>query len=265
MNIKMTRSHNPNIWAPFSLEAILKMENFQQLRLFLLIFPLAHPGPLKSWIIGGQEAVPHSRPYMAALKGEDEFVCGGFLVDPQWVMTAAQEFTLVLGAHDLHAVEETQQVLGVESYHMHPNYNDFTVSHDILLLKLSHPAKLNRYVQVIPLPRSDNEVPDGTLCITSGWGMTDSLVRSYQLFETNITIYNRRKCMKFYPELDEAMICAGSFNELRDTSQGDSGGPMVCKGVVEGIISFGNRVPPGVYSRIADFLPWIKHIMRSDV
>ncbi|ETE60867.1 Granzyme H, partial [Ophiophagus hannah] len=56
--------------------------------------------------------------------------------------------------------------------------------------------------------------------------------------------------------------CNGSspFNDIL-LLKGDSGGPMVCKGVVEGIVSYGNRIPPGVYSRIADFLPWIKHIM----
>ncbi|XP_063146982.1 mast cell protease 1-like [Candoia aspera] len=244
------------------------MEIFLQLLLFLMVFSLAHPGPLKSRIIGGHEAAPHSRPYMAALKSQDDFTCGGFLVAPQWVMSAAHcmdEVTVVLGAHDLHAVEESQQVLGVESYHMHPAYNPITVTHDILLLKLIHPAKLNKYVQVIPLPRSNSDLPDGTLCTTSGWGMIDRLVRSYKLFETNITIYNRRKCAKLYPELDDAMICAGSFNQLRDTSQGDSGGPMVCNGIVHGIVSFGNSFPPGVYSRIADFLPWIKHIMGSEV
>ncbi|XP_026544575.1 mast cell protease 2-like [Notechis scutatus] len=137
------RSHNPITWVPFSLEVSPKMENVLRLLLFLLIFPLAHPGPLKSWIIGGQEAVPHSRPYMVALKSEDDFICGGFLVAPQWVMTAAHcmdQFTVVLGAHDLHAVEETQQVLGVESYHMHPNYNEISMTHDILLLKVIYPS-----------------------------------------------------------------------------------------------------------------------------
>ena len=44
-------------------------------------------------IIGGVEARPHSRPYMAYLKfttknGSKER-CGGFLIAPQFVMTAA--------------------------------------------------------------------------------------------------------------------------------------------------------------------------------
>lgn len=43
--------------------------------------------------------------------------------------------------------------------------------------------------------------------------------------------------------------------------QGDSGGPMVCDGVVQGIVSFGNSFPPGVYTRIAKYLQWIKKTM----
>lgn len=43
-------------------------------------------------IIGGREATPHSRPYMASIQvpeGESmKHECGGFVVADQWVMTA---------------------------------------------------------------------------------------------------------------------------------------------------------------------------------
>uniref|UniRef100_A0A8C3FY23 Peptidase S1 domain-containing protein n=1 Tax=Chrysemys picta bellii TaxID=8478 RepID=A0A8C3FY23_CHRPI len=38
-----------------------------------------------SEIVGGHEAKPHSRPYMAALKMTTLDFCGGFLVDPDFV------------------------------------------------------------------------------------------------------------------------------------------------------------------------------------
>uniref|UniRef100_A0A8C8VIF9 Peptidase S1 domain-containing protein n=1 Tax=Pelusios castaneus TaxID=367368 RepID=A0A8C8VIF9_9SAUR len=230
----------------------------------LLSGPLAHAGALKSRIIGGHEAAPHSRPYMAALKMSGDFSCGGFLVAPDWVMSAAHcmgPITVILGAHNIHEPEGSQQVLGVESYHVHPAYDPLMVSNDIMLLKLTAKAKLNKYVQLIPLPKSSNDIPTDTKCSLAGWGLIDKERTSNRLFETNVTIYSRRKCLNVYPQLNDGMICAGSFHHLKDSSQGDSGGPLVCNGVVQGIVSFGNSFPPGVYTRIGNYLQWIKKII----
>ncbi|KAH0625827.1 hypothetical protein JD844_034114 [Phrynosoma platyrhinos] len=204
-----------------------------------------------SQIIGGHEAKPHSRPYIAALKTGDDFGCGG-------------DITVVLGAHNLQVPEESQQVIGVQSYHMHPEYNPKSFANDILLLKLDFKPILNKYVQIISLPKTQSDLPAGTPCSIAGWGLIDKDKTTPRLFETNVNIYNRRKCRMVYTWLDDGMICAGSHKQLLDTSQGDSGGPMVCNGVVQGIVSFGYNAPPGVYSRIAYYLPWIRKVMESN-
>uniref|UniRef100_A0A7M4F0Y1 Duodenase-1-like n=1 Tax=Crocodylus porosus TaxID=8502 RepID=A0A7M4F0Y1_CROPO len=218
------------------------------LLLSLLSCPVAH-----GRVVGGQAAIPHSRPYMAYLNVSSNMLRGGFLVAPQWVTTAAHcsgEITVLLGAHNITEMEESQQLLGVESYHVHPKYEMF--SNDILLLKV---------VAAHASPGPGGDVPTGTKCLVAGWGFVDNKQTTDKLCETNVTIYSRQKCLQFYPFLDGGVICAGSPHQLKDASQGHSGGPLVRKGGAEGIVSFGNEFPPGAYARVANYLPWTREVM----
>ncbi|XP_053902352.1 cathepsin G-like [Malaclemys terrapin pileata] len=103
---------------------------------------LLPPGAGAGEIIGGQEAQPHSRPYMAYLKiqcGNEMFSCGGFLVAENFVLTAAHcegdEISVTLGAHRISEQERSQRKLPVRRQIRHPRYNRETTNNDITLLQ----------------------------------------------------------------------------------------------------------------------------------
>uniref|UniRef100_A0A670KDN4 Peptidase S1 domain-containing protein n=1 Tax=Podarcis muralis TaxID=64176 RepID=A0A670KDN4_PODMU len=247
------------------------MWRLHQPLLLLLSFSLAQTG---DQIVGGHEAKPHSRPYMAALKDSTgNFTCGGFLVRPQWVMTAAHckkhgISRVVLGAHDIYASEDSQQEIRVAASHPHPEYNKVTYSNDILLLKVAWSKKsltltAPRDVALLPLPESSSDIPGGTPCSVAGWGKIEDSQYPEKLYEATVTLYDRKKCQEFMPDMDDGMICAGENRQPQDANEGDSGGPLVCDGVAQGIVSFGGSFsPPGIYTRVTHYLSWIKEVLE---
>nr|XP_014583801.2 granzyme H isoform X2 [Equus caballus] len=126
--------------------------------LLLLVF-LLPPEAGTEDIIGGQEAKPHSRPYMVFvqfLRGNKMKRCGGVLVQEDFVLTAAhcrgRLINVILGAHNIRKQEKTQQVITVRQAIRHPDYKRKEFSNDIMLLKLEREAKLTAAVRTLSLP-----------------------------------------------------------------------------------------------------------------
>lgn len=56
-------------------------------RTVVFIFLIA--GAEGTRIVGGKDAVPHSRPYMVSLQIQRQHICGGVLIREDFVLTAA--------------------------------------------------------------------------------------------------------------------------------------------------------------------------------
>nr|XP_058914471.1 granzyme H-like isoform X4 [Kogia breviceps] len=135
------------------------MQPLLLLMAFLLPTGLGLPF-LSEEIIGGHEAKPHSRPYMAFVQFLDKESwrrCGGVLVQKDFVLTAAHcrgSLTKVtLGAHNIKKQERTQQMIPVKRAIPHPDYNPKKYSSDIMLLQLERKAKRTAAVRPLSLPR----------------------------------------------------------------------------------------------------------------
>lgn len=82
-----------------------------------------------------------------------------------------------------------------------------------------------------------------------------------------VPVIGDAQCQSVYPQLfdNSTMFCAKTLEGGHDSCQGDSGGPAVSETLesfhVSGIVSWGlgcgRRKYPGVYTKVAMYLPWI--------
>jgi chymotrypsin len=271
-------------------------DNTQQITCGRPVTPPQIPGVTEKLnnlrIVGGTQSKANTYPWQVALFHREQF-CGGVLIAPNMVATAAHcvydfqtELSVVVGAHDFggkSAGEQTICVAGKPIVHenwdpMHPEKG-----HDIALLRLAWPAKLNEHVQ--PLCLDQTAPSPGTACVATGWGYTSSSSTQRQspnkLHQLPMIIED---C--YWSDQVDSLICAkGSSNATSQgaygtTCVGDSGGPLACYNdgfwSLSGLVSFGLgnaeagsvcgwQDTPSVFTRVSAYADWIKDAIDEEM
>ena len=245
--------------------------------------PAAHRA--HSSVVGGSRADPAQWPYAVAIFRKGHLHCGGSVIGPARVLTAAHcvngfnlaNFQVVVGRPNLRALSVGQSI-AVTSGRVHPDFEQ-TALHDVAVLDLVQPAGVAPIPVATPEQNSATTFPGAKLHV-AGYGATKPFGAhlSPVLRVTTEKVRIDRRCLKAYTRdlfAPESMICAlgkrrkhgGRFKIHTSACSGDSGGPLVAytpTGPVEvGTVSYGGALcglpaAPTVYSRLSSSLGFIE-------
>jgi len=241
-----------------------------------------------AFLVGGTEAQRHRWVWQVAIYYFDQFICGGSIISPQYILTASHcvrwrmedGLKVIAGDHVREYNDGGEQEIEVVKLKYHEKYDGQTIDNDIAILKLKTPLTLTKNIGLVCLPQLNGYTPQAKdNCFVTGWGRVRADGDPIDILqEAKMNIVTNEICGKKNidklgkSKVTKNMICAGT--ELDDISgcQGDSGGPLVCKSsdnrwFQHGVVSWGSSecnatLRYTVFAKVNNYIGWIDKNMN---
>ena len=163
-------------------------------------------------------------PYQISLRNLGSHICGGSIINQNQVITAAHCVEgagafpvldgVIAGAHKRKG-EVGHQQRHIASLEKHEDHNNPRFNNDVAIITVSEPFDFtDPHVQPIAMFMSDDaEIPAGTVCNATGWGLTNGagIFGPNALQWVQIPALSHEDCENLHPGyITDGMVCAGS-------------------------------------------------------
>ncbi|XP_062996703.1 gilatoxin-like [Elgaria multicarinata webbii] len=246
------------------------MEPSKLLAVFLLLLP-SFVSAHRKRVLGGEECSETEHPWLVMLHNSKGPFCAGVLIDSNWVLSAAHcyesgKIKMRLGMHNRKMLRGNEQSRVSVAAHCYPDAARTTKNSclnytaDIMMLKLNKPVKYSKFIAPLRLPTVSVSV--GAKCRIQGWGVTTAPNLTYPDVPhcADVNIQEKRLCVKAHRKwkMTEHILCTGTWRGCKGACWGDSGGPLICEGQVQGIFAFTAVLGPRIYTKVDNYLNWIR-------
>ncbi|XP_055550987.1 trypsin 3A1-like [Wyeomyia smithii] len=222
-------------------------------------------------IIGGKLDTIENNPWLISVTSQEfgGHFCGGSLITPSWVLTAAHclaevpdKKSLLLRAGSDHK-NSGGEIRKVRQMIIHPDYQrNYPMDYDYALMETRRPFELGPKIAVVQLASFEDILHINQDCKIAGWGVTNNPAQIHRPLKSAIVKVGKLEdCRaKYLPDIiTNNMFCAGGNGN--DACQGDSGGPIICGGKQFGIVSWGRECGLidyyGIYASVTVIRRWI--------